>query len=190
MCARDAPSSTRPRPHENTLPLTAAAARGFLDLVKLLLAARADVNAESRDETNTRKQSPLAAAAEEGHLKVVNLLLEARPDMNQDAHGTALALAIKKGHKDVAQNLLHAGASVNAAAEDGAAPLAAAAEILHCCSERCGCFYKLGVHVLGVMIIKAIYDLGPTLGPLINCFETHMCGSSTMTTNMAPQFST
>ncbi|MDJ0593943.1 MAG: sigma-70 family RNA polymerase sigma factor [Pleurocapsa sp. MO_226.B13] len=56
-----------------TTPLHIAAHRGYSDLVKLLLDAGADVNAE---EGNYSKSTPLHWAAKEGNLQVVKLLVE------------------------------------------------------------------------------------------------------------------
>ncbi len=56
-----------------TTPLHLAAHRGYLDIVRLLLDAGADVNAV---EGNLSKSTPLHWAATGGHLKVTKLLVE------------------------------------------------------------------------------------------------------------------
>lgn len=56
-----------------TTPLHLAAHRGYLDIVKLLIDAGADVNAQ---EGNYSKSTTLHWAAKEGNLKVVKLLVE------------------------------------------------------------------------------------------------------------------
>ncbi|MGK7951466.1 MAG: sigma-70 family RNA polymerase sigma factor [Xenococcaceae cyanobacterium] len=62
-----------------TTPLHLAAHRGYLDIVKLLIDAGADVNAE---EGNYSKSNPLHWAAKEGNLQVVKLLVESGAKLN------------------------------------------------------------------------------------------------------------
>lgn len=71
-------------------PLTAASSEGNVDSVKLLIGAKANVDAKDKDQTN-----PLMAAAARGHLDVVTALLEAGASVNEqnsDGH-TALMFA-------------------------------------------------------------------------------------------------
>lgn len=71
-------------------PLTAASSEGNVDSAKLLIGAKANVNAKDKDQTN-----PLMAAAARGHLDVVAALLEAGASVNEqnsDGH-TALMFA-------------------------------------------------------------------------------------------------
>jgi ankyrin repeat protein len=71
-------------------PLTAASSEGNVDSAKLLIGAKANVNAKDKDQTN-----PLMAAAARGHLDVVTALLEAGASVNEqnsDGH-TALMFA-------------------------------------------------------------------------------------------------
>jgi ankyrin repeat protein len=70
--------------------LIAASSEGNVDSVKLLIGAKANVNAKDKDETNA-----LMAAAARGHLDVVTTLLEAGASVNEqnsDGH-TALMFA-------------------------------------------------------------------------------------------------
>mmetsp|Transcript_14721 Transcript_14721/g.23807 ORF Transcript_14721/g.23807 Transcript_14721/m.23807 type:complete len:897 (-) Transcript_14721:44-2734(-) len=71
-------------------PLIAAASEGNVECVKLLLEAKADVNAKDKDGTNS-----LMAASARGHLDVVSALLGAGANVNeQNADGhTALMFA-------------------------------------------------------------------------------------------------
>ena len=62
-----------------TTPLHVAAHRGYLDIVRLLVDAGADVNAK---EGNYSKSTPLHWAAKEGNLQVVKLLVESGAELN------------------------------------------------------------------------------------------------------------
>ena len=62
-----------------TTPLHVAAHRGYIDIVKLLIDAGADVNAK---EGNYSKSTPLHWAAKEGNLQVVKLLVESGAELN------------------------------------------------------------------------------------------------------------
>ncbi|MDJ0632365.1 MAG: sigma-70 family RNA polymerase sigma factor [Xenococcaceae cyanobacterium MO_188.B29] len=65
--------------HIQTTSLHLAAHRGYLDIVKLLIDAGADVNAK---EGNYSKSTPLHWAAKEGNLQVVKLLVESGAKLN------------------------------------------------------------------------------------------------------------
>ena len=72
---------------ENITPLVAASSEGHLDIVKMLIDAKADVSAKDKDET-----SSLMAAAARGHTDIVEALLKAGTnvdDQNLDGN-TAL----------------------------------------------------------------------------------------------------
>ncbi|KAB8237280.1 uncharacterized protein BDW43DRAFT_203558 [Aspergillus alliaceus] len=90
--------------------LQAAAEGGHVEVVEMLLAAKADVNAPA---TNGR-QTALQAAAEGGYVEVVERLLAAKADVNAPgtSYGgrTALQAAVEGGHVGVAERLRHAGA--------------------------------------------------------------------------------
>ncbi|KAJ6109977.1 hypothetical protein N7486_002212 [Penicillium sp. IBT 16267x] len=136
--------------------LQAAAGGGHLEIVQVLLAAKADVNALP---TTQYGQTALQAAAGGGYLEIVQALLAAEADVNaspatftgqtalQAAAGgghleihinappainigrTALQAAAGGGHLEIVQALLAAGADVNAppANWDGRTALQAAA---------------------------------------------------------------
>ncbi len=91
-------------------PLHRAASGGRMDVMKLLLAGKAEVNAK-----NKWGRMPLHMAADNGHKDVAELLLANRADVNtkDDDSWTALNYAAKKGHKDVAALLLANKAEVN-----------------------------------------------------------------------------
>jgi ankyrin repeat protein len=99
---------------------------GVKDVIELLLANKADINARGvlADET------PLHLAAWNGHMDAAKLLLANKPDVNaRDNRGeTPLHLAALKGHKDVAELLLAKEADVNARNNDGYTPLQLAAQ--------------------------------------------------------------
>ena len=94
-----------------------AAAKGSKDVVELLLATGADVNATSNDGS-----TPLHDAAARGHKDVAELLLARGADVNarRSSGDTPLYCAATK---DVAELLLTTGAEVNAASNNGGTPL-------------------------------------------------------------------
>ena len=105
-----------------------AAAEGDTDLLALLIAAKANVNAASSDnEHNT----PLSMAAWKGRTECVKLLLAARDiDVNKaDKNGsTPLHWAAREGHSECVKLLLAArDIDVNKAGEYGCTPLFLAA---------------------------------------------------------------
>jgi ankyrin repeat protein len=80
-------------------PLLLAARKGNREIVKLLLAHGADVNAQDYYLAWT----PLILASALGHKEVVKLLLEYGADVDiKDQNGmTALKYAIKNGYKEI-----------------------------------------------------------------------------------------
>ena len=104
-------------------PLMIAAVDGEADLVRVLLAAGADVNAVvdgARVRAATRAdvkvleegRSGLMLAADAGEREIVEILLEAGADVRiQGSAGeTALSLALQKGNDEIAELLRFAGA--------------------------------------------------------------------------------
>ncbi|KAH0489354.1 hypothetical protein TgHK011_009786 [Trichoderma gracile] len=97
--------------------LQIASAKGYSNIVRILLDAGADVNAKPTE--HYQKGSALQAAAAEGHSGIVEMLLAAGvdvdavwPTINQGR--TALHNAAENGHPDIVGKLLYAGADVNA----------------------------------------------------------------------------
>lgn len=86
--------------------LHAACAHGQLDIVKLLLARGADLNAHGGILGGT----PLNTAASEGHLEIVKYLIEngARMETDDPSHNPLLS-AIYGWHTDVAKFLVESG---------------------------------------------------------------------------------
>eukprot|EP00092_Neocalanus_flemingeri_P106095 GFUD01136081.1.p1 GENE.GFUD01136081.1~~GFUD01136081.1.p1 ORF type:complete len:2869 (+),score=812.68 GFUD01136081.1:304-8910(+) len=91
-------------------PLMEAASAGHTDIVRLLIAHGADVNAQS-----SSGNTPLMYACAGGHEEVVRVLLEAGAnveDHNENGH-TPLMEAASAGHCGVAKILLEFGAGIN-----------------------------------------------------------------------------
>ncbi len=106
---------------EGSTPLYTAAAQGEQALARLLLAAGADPNLRSGDDT---EGTPLCAAACHGQAEIVRALLAhgADPNLREDEYWTPLRWAASHGHEDVARELLAGGAD-----PDLGAPLVEAA---------------------------------------------------------------
>ena len=85
---------------------------GHLELVKYLLEARADVNAQ----TGTG-DTALSFACERGHTDVADLLLKWGADLEHESEGgrTPLMKAVRAGHYCTAKFLISKGANVNKA---------------------------------------------------------------------------
>jgi ankyrin repeat protein len=102
-------------------PLHLAAEKGYNDVVELLLAHKAEVDAKTESG-----ETPLYLAAREGHKDVVELLLAHGADVNakdKNFGRTPLHVAAVFDHKDVVELLLAHGANVNAKTNDGETPL-------------------------------------------------------------------
>ena len=106
--------------------LVNAAADQDVDLVKSLVAKKADVNATRPDGTTA-----LLWAAHWNDLQMVDLLLRAGAQVNAaDDHGvTALGRAALNGSLPAVERLLAAGADPNLAQANGVTPLMTAADI-------------------------------------------------------------
>ena len=130
-----------------------AASHGYVEIAKLLLAERADVNAMTgkgatplqyavwyghketvqlllSNEADTEVQgeiggTPLYDAAAHGQIEEVGMLLAAKADVNaRTLQGyTALSVAASNGHEDVVRLLIDNGANVNAASIKGCTAL-------------------------------------------------------------------
>jgi ankyrin repeat protein len=104
----------------NRTPLHYAADGGYKEIVSLLLANHADVNAKDVGGT-----TPLHLAAAEGHLEVVRMLLAAKADPNATdrVQITPLLLASAAGYHQTVALLLAHHANVNAQDHAGMTPL-------------------------------------------------------------------
>ncbi|OLP96560.1 Ankyrin-3 [Symbiodinium microadriaticum] len=105
-------------------PLFEASKHGQIDVVRLLLEAKADMDKATQDGA-----TPLYSAAAYGQLEVARLLLEANADQDkatQDGE-TPLFIAAQLGQLEVARFLLEANADTDKARQDGATPLFIAA---------------------------------------------------------------
>ncbi|KAH8727407.1 ankyrin repeat domain-containing protein [Phaeosphaeriaceae sp. PMI808] len=99
-----------------------AAEHGHQRMVKLLLDAGAEINAQGRrygialQEAGRRYGNALQAASAGGHEQVVKLLLDAGAKVNAQGrfHGNALQAASAGGHEQVVKLLLDKGTEVNA----------------------------------------------------------------------------
>lgn len=99
-------------PFLNGTPLQVAATKGYQDVVKLLLAAGADVNAKDGSR-------PLHLAACKGHVEVAKLLLAAGANINAVTESgragggwTPLSGAVGNNRKEMVKFLLANGADV------------------------------------------------------------------------------
>ncbi len=102
-----------------------AALEGKSEIVKLLLAAKADVNVKGA----RRGDTPLHLGAWKGHSEVVKLLIEAGADVNakNNRDWTALHAAANERHAEAARLLIEAEANVNVKTDDGCTALQIAA---------------------------------------------------------------
>ncbi len=102
-----------------------AALEGKSEIVKLLLAAKADVNIKGA----SRGDTPLHLGAWKGHSEVVKLLIEAGADVNakNNRDWTALHAAANERHAEAARLLIEAEANVNVKNDDGCTALQIAA---------------------------------------------------------------
>jgi len=105
--------------------LHSAARSGDLDLVVSMLAAGADVNAQSWNDN-----TPMHDATEAGRGAVVRALLEARAstEVPNELGFTPLHMAASLGYTEIAHQLLQADADPRALDGDGNTPLQVARE--------------------------------------------------------------
>lgn len=89
--------------------LIMASQAGYIEIVKILLDASADVNSTSKDMT------ALFLASQQGYTEIVGLLLGAGADVNvKNEEGlTALYKASQKGHLEIVKLLLSVDANTN-----------------------------------------------------------------------------
>ena len=88
-------------------PLVAAARKGNLTLVKLLVEAKANVEFHASGD-----ESPLIAASKAGHIETVKYFISQGAEINSKVRsdGTALIASVKNNHIEVAKVLLAKGA--------------------------------------------------------------------------------
>ncbi|KKK21196.1 hypothetical protein ARAM_004667 [Aspergillus rambellii] len=106
--------------HENMSPLCLAAEAGPSDVVALLLADHANI--EARGHT---AMTPLIFAARGGNVTTVQVLLHRGADIEakDDNQRTALSHAAQGGHIEVVELLLNYGADMETLDADGKSPL-------------------------------------------------------------------
>ena len=101
--------------------LTLACCAGFIEVAKLLINAKADIEKGC--------STPLMEAAQEGYEKLVDYLIESGAQVRTIATNgdTALDLAAENGHTKICQALLAAGANLEHLSEGGRTPIMRAA---------------------------------------------------------------
>jgi len=110
---------------DGNTPLQRAAQNNNKDMVEMLIAKGADVNAKDKDGN-----TPLQRAAQNNNKDMVEMLIAKGADVNaKDKDGnTPLQRAAQHNRKDVAELLIAKGADVNAKDKDGNTPLQRAAQ--------------------------------------------------------------
>eukprot|EP00397_Hematodinium_sp_SG-2012_P005607 GEMP01005628.1.p1 GENE.GEMP01005628.1~~GEMP01005628.1.p1 ORF type:complete len:871 (+),score=123.16 GEMP01005628.1:308-2920(+) len=96
------------------IAIITAASWGRVDVLRLLLEAKANVGPDSEWE-----MSPLRVAAQHGHLRVIKLLLEFEADVNQRDHqnGDAITTAWDFNRSDIVLYLVEQGGNLRSAEE-------------------------------------------------------------------------
>nr|Q07E41.1 RecName: Full=Cortactin-binding protein 2; Short=CortBP2 [Dasypus novemcinctus]ABI93635.1 cortactin-binding protein 2 [Dasypus novemcinctus] len=105
--------------------LYSAAKNGHTDCVRLLLNAKAQIDAADKNGF-----TPLCAAAAQGHFECVELLIAYHANIDHAADGgqTPLYLACKNGNKECIKVLLEAGTDRSVKTRDGWTPVHAAVD--------------------------------------------------------------
>ncbi len=105
--------------------LVAAAQKGNLQIVDLLIASGAKIKKHAKGD-----ETPLMAASSSGNLEIVKMFVMSGADVNKKVHGdgTALISAARNGHEKVIKYLIGQGGKVDTVVPgDGTALIAAAA---------------------------------------------------------------
>jgi len=102
----------------NKTALYLACEKGYVDIVKILLARKADAticDTESGSLRDAMKYSSFTVAARNGHLDVIKTLISSGValESKDDSGRTALWIASARNHASVVQFLCNAGAEVN-----------------------------------------------------------------------------
>ncbi len=109
-------------------PLWVGAKYGHMEVAKLLIEGRADVN-----RPGEAGSTPLLAGIQNGHMEVTKLLVEDHADVNlalQDA-ATPLLAGTQNGDIEVTKLLIEGHADVNLPDQNGMTPLAIAIQLGH-----------------------------------------------------------
>ncbi|MCJ1462428.1 Ankyrin-2 [Pseudocyphellaria aurata] len=105
--------------------------RGQVEVVKLLLTPRADLNIDL-DIQDRRNSTALHLAVSKGHLEIVQLLLTAGANPNiENDKGTALHLAVSDGYLEIVKVLLRVESDVNIQGDKNSTALHLAVERGH-----------------------------------------------------------
>ncbi|GJL54442.1 MAG: hypothetical protein NPIRA02_15740 [Nitrospirales bacterium] len=110
--------------NDGVTALLMAGQNGHTEVIKLLLAHKAEVNLPTRNGTTV-----LMMAAENGHIEAVKLLLAHGAEVNVQDYtngATALFVAVIKDHEEIVKILLAKGADVTLQVRGGITPLVAA----------------------------------------------------------------
>lgn len=100
-----------------------------MEVIKELLAAKAEVGAKDESFAGSSGETALHYAARGGHAEAIKALVAGGAEINAKAEGgeTALSVAAEEKKYDAAKALLDAGADPNGGPKSGAGPLGSAA---------------------------------------------------------------
>ena len=112
---------------------------GHLEVVKLLVAHGADVNARTTAHSDYPGRTPLVVSAANGFIEIVSFLIEKGANVNTPtADGrTALHVAVSAGHLDIVELLISKGADVKARSAAGLSPFGTSVIAGHSSITKC-----------------------------------------------------